>query len=238
MVLTAMAANGAPAREATMSGDIPAYGLWLLVVVNSAVFILFAFSFFKPATARDWRSFGAYSAFIVALFVEMYGFPLTLYLLAGWLGSRFPQLDPLSHDAGHLWPALFGWTMNPHLNPFHLLSYIFIGGGFILIAKAWRVLYAAQRAGELATSGPYGHIRHPQYVGFVLIIIGFFLQWPTFVTGVMLPVLLVMYWRLAKWEEREVEETFGEAYRRYAARVPAFIPNFSQMFGVSRPSAP
>ena len=221
-----------------MSGDIPAYGLWLLVVVNSAVFILFAFSFFKPATARDWRSFGAYSAFIVALFAEMYGFPLTLYLLAGWFGSRFPQLDPLSHDAGHLWPALFGWTMNPHFNPLHLLSYVFIGGGFVLIAKAWRVLYAAQRANELATTGPYGLIRHPQYAGFALIIIGFFLQWPTFVTGVMLPVLLVMYWRLAKWEQREVEETFGEAYRRYAARVPAFIPNFSQMFGASRPSAP
>jgi protein-S-isoprenylcysteine O-methyltransferase Ste14 len=212
-----------------MSGNIPAYGLWLLVFINSAVFILFAFSFFKPATARDWRSFGAYSAFIVALFVEMYGFPLTLYLFAGWMGSRFPQLDPLSHDAGHLWPALFGWSMDPHWSPFHLLSFVSIGGGFILIAKAWHVLYTAQRAGGLATTGPYAHIRHPQYVGFALIIIGFFLQWPTLVTGLMLPVLLVMYWRLAKREEREVEAQFGEAYRRYAEQVPAFIPRFYRL---------
>jgi hypothetical protein len=110
-------------RAIAMVGDPPAYGLWFLALVNAGIFILFALSFFKPATARDWRSLGAFSAFIVALFVEMYGFPLTLYLLAGWLGNRFPGLDPLSHDAGHIWPALFGWSGDPHLNPFHLLSY-------------------------------------------------------------------------------------------------------------------
>lgn len=207
-----------------MNGDVPAYGLWFLALVNAAVFILFAFSFFKPRTARDWRSLGAFSAFVVALFVEMYGFPLTLYLLAGWAGSRFPALDPLSHDAGHLWPALFGWTMDPHLSPFHLLSFVLIGGGFVLIAAAWRVLHEAQREGRLATTGPYARLRHPQYAGFALIMIGFFLQWPTLVTGLMLPVLLVMYWRLARREEREVELIFGEKHRAYARRVPAFFP--------------
>lgn len=215
---------------ADMSADAPAYGLWLVAAVNAAIFIFFAFSFFKPRTARDWRSLGAFSAFIVALFVEMYGFPLTLYLLAGWLGNRFPALDPLSHDAGHLWPVLFGWTVDPHWSPFHLLSFVLIGGGFLLIATAWRVLHAAQRAGQLATAGPYAHVRHPQYVGFVLIMIGFFLQWPTLVTGLMLPVLLIMYWRLARREEREVEAVFGEQYRRYARQVPAFVPRLAGLF--------
>lgn len=214
-----------------MNGDLPAYGLWFLVVVNAAIFILFAFSFFKPQSGRDWRSLGAFSAFIVALFVEMYGFPLTLYLLAGWAGSRFPALDPLSHDAGHLWPTLFGWPMDPHWSPFHLLSFVFIGGGFILIAKAWRVLHDAQRGGRLATTGPYAWVRHPQYVGFALIMIGFFLQWPTLVTGLMLPILLVMYWRLARREEREVEAEFGDAYRTYAGGVPAFFPRISRTVG-------
>jgi len=213
-----------------MTADVPAYGLWLVAAVNAAVFIFFAFSFFKPRTARDWRTFGAFSAFILALFVEMYGFPLTLYLLAGWAGSRFPALDPLSHDAGHIWPALFGWSLDPHWSPFHLLSFLLIGGGFILIAAAWRVLHAAQREGRLATSGPYARLRHPQYVGFALILIGFFLQWPTLVTGLMLPVLLVMYWRLAKHEEREIEAAFGEAYRSYARRVPAFFPHLTSLF--------
>jgi protein-S-isoprenylcysteine O-methyltransferase Ste14 len=207
-----------------MTEQASAYGLWFLVIVNSAVFILFAFSFFKPRTTRDWRSFGAFSAFVVALFTEMYGFPLTIYLLSGWLQSRYPGVDWLSHDAGHLLEMLFGWKANPHFGPFHVLSFVLIGGGFLLISAAWRILYEAQQRHALAMTGPYGYVRHPQYAGFALIMIGFFVQWPTLVTALMLPVLLVMYWRLAKREERETEAAFGDAYRAYAARVPAFVP--------------
>jgi protein-S-isoprenylcysteine O-methyltransferase Ste14 len=213
----------------------PAYGLWTLVVINSAVFIFFAFSFFKPRSKRDWRSFGAFSAFLVALFTEMYGFPLTIYFLSGWLQSRFPGVDWLSHDAGHLWETLFGWQANPHFGPFHLLSFILIGGGFVLIAAAWRVLHETQRAGRLATTGPYAHIRHPQYAGFVLVMVGFIVQWPTLLTALMLPVLVVMYWRLARREEREAETAFGEDYRRYARRVPAFIPRLGRRLSEGTP---
>jgi protein-S-isoprenylcysteine O-methyltransferase Ste14 len=207
-----------------MSDTAPAYGLWLLVLINSAVFILFAFSFAKPVTKRDWRSFGAFSAFIVALFTEMYGFPLTIYLLSGWLQSRYPGVDFLSHDAGHLLEIIFGWRANPHFGPFHLLSFAFIGGGFWLLASAWKVLFAAQHSHTLAVTGPYATIRHPQYAGFVLIMLGFLVQWPTILTLAMFPVLVFMYVRLARREEREVAAEFGEAYARYAARVPAFFP--------------
>ena len=204
-----------------------AYGLWALVVVNSLVFIIFAFSFAKPRTARDWRSFGAFSAFLVALFTEMYGFPLTIYLLSGWLGSRYPGVDFMSHDAGHLLETLFGWRANPHWGPFHFASFVLIGGGFILLARAWDVLYAAQRAGKLAVSGPYARIRHPQYAGFILIMLGFLVQWPTLVTLLMFPILVYMYVRLARSEEREAEAAFGDEYRRYVARTPAFFPHLS-----------
>jgi protein-S-isoprenylcysteine O-methyltransferase Ste14 len=198
------------------------YGLWLLVIVNSAVFIIFAASFFHPSNGRDWRALGGFSAFVVALFTEMYGVPLTIYLLSGPLGSRF-DLD-LTHDRGHLWSDLVGWGGDPHFSPFHLASYVFIGGGFWLIAAAWRVLYAAQRGGTLATSGPYARVRHPQYAGFLAILVGFLLQWPTLLTLAMFPVLVVMYRRLATAEEREVRSGHPAQWAPYALVTPRFIP--------------
>ena len=201
-----------------------AYGLWSLVVINSLIFIIFAFSFSKPQTKRDWRSFSAFSAFIVALFVEMYGFPLTIYLISGWVLKRYPNLDLFSHDAGHLWNTLLGWDINPHFDPLHILSNVLIFGGIILLSASWKVLYEAQRTKTLATTGPYRYVRHPQYVGFILIMLGFLFQWPTLVTLVMFPILVTMYVKLARREEREVLEEFGNAYRRYMVRTPAFIP--------------
>ena len=208
--------------------EAAAYGLWPLVFINAAVFIVFAFSFIKPRTARDWRSFGAFSAFLVALFTEMYGFPLTIYLLSGWLASSFPGLDLLSHNSGHLLQTLLGWKGDPHFSPIHLVSDLFIAGGFILIGAAWHVLYKAQRAHQLALTGPYAYLRHPQYVGFVAIMLGFLIQWPTIITLVMLPILVTMYVRLARREEREALAEFGEAYASYAAATPAFVPRRPQ----------
>jgi methanethiol S-methyltransferase len=204
--------------------EAPAYGLWSLVIINSAIFIIFAFSFTKPKTKRDWRSFSAFSAFIIALFVEMYGFPLTIYLISGWLVRRHPGLDPFSHDAGHLWNTLIGWKINPHFDPLHILSSALIFGGFILLSAAWKVLYEAQKTRTLATTGPYAHVRHPQYDGFILIMLGFLLQWPTLITLIMIPILVFMYVRLARREEREVLLEFGEIYRRYMLSTPAFFP--------------
>jgi protein-S-isoprenylcysteine O-methyltransferase Ste14 len=204
-----------------MSSD---YGLWGLVVINSAIFIFFAFTFFKPQTTRDWRSFGAFSAFLVALFTEMYGFPLTIYLLSGWLQTHYPDVNWFSHDAGHLLEMMFGWKTNPHSGPFHILSFAFIIGGFVMISAGWKVLYEAQKRRGLATTGIYRYVRHPQYDGFVLVMFGFLLQWPTLLTLAMFPVLVFMYARLARAEEREALAEFGPAYRRYMREVPAFFP--------------
>jgi len=207
----------------------PAYGLWGLVFLNSAVFIMFALSFSKPVTARDWRSFGAFSAFLVALFAEMYGFPLTIYILSGWLQSRYPGVDWFSHDAGHLLEMLFGWKTNPHFGPFHVVSFVLIGAGFTLISIAWTTLYHAQRQGRMAVEGAYAYVRHPQYDGFVLILLGFLVQWPTLLTLAMFPLLVVMYARLARSEERDALERFGEAYVAYMRKVPAFFPKWSAL---------
>jgi protein-S-isoprenylcysteine O-methyltransferase Ste14 len=154
----------------------------------------------------------------------MYGFPLTIYLLSGWLMRRYPGVDVFSHDAGHLWNTLLGWKINPHFDPLHIFSNALIFGGFILLSAAWKVLYETQRTRTLAVTGPYAYIRHPQYDGFILIMLGFLLQWPTLITLIMFPILVFMYVRLARREEREVLLEFGETYRRYMLSTPAFFP--------------
>ena len=200
------------------------YGLWSLVLVNSLVFLIFAFSFFRPRTGRDWRTFGSFSAFIIALFTEMYGFPLTIYLVSGWLGSRYPGVDFLSHNAGHLWQTLLGWQGDTHFGPVHIVSDVLIFAGFFLLAASWKALHKAQRNRELAVTGPYSKIRHPQYAAFIVIMLGFLVQWPTLPTVLMFPVLVWMYVRLARREEQEVLEEFGEQYGCYAEITPRFFP--------------
>ena len=199
-------------------------GVWGLAAIVVVIVSWLMYRYLAPKSWKEWTRAGVLQAFIIAFYAEMYGFPLTLYLLAGWLGSHYPGLDPLSHQAGHLWSALLGWRGDPHLSPLHIVSSLLIAAGFILLASAWPVLRAAQRAGRLASTGPYARLRHPQYAAFVLIMLGFLLQWPTLLTLLMFPLLVAMYVRLARREEREALATYGEAYAQYAARVPAFLP--------------
>lgn len=209
-----------------------AYGLWPLVIINSAIFIFFAFSFAKPKTKSDWRSLGAFSAFVVALFTEMYGFPLTIYFFSGWLAERYPDIDFLSHDNGHLLHTLLGFDGNPHFDPLHIASNVLIVLGFFLLASAWNVLHDAQKRGVLAQSGWYARCRHPQYLAFILIMFGFLLQWPTLPTLFMFPILVWVYVRLARKEEQIALDEFGDEYRRYMLVTPPWIPDFFR--GTSR----
>ncbi|HNP51239.1 Protein-S-isoprenylcysteine O-methyltransferase Ste14 [Nitrosomonas aestuarii] len=200
------------------------YGLWTLVILNSAIFIIFAFSFTQPKSKTDWRSLGFFSAFILALFTEMYGFPLTIYFLSGWLSERFPDLNLLTHSSGHLWAALLNTKIDPHFHPIHLAANALIILGFVILSSSWKVLHAAQKNHLLATTGLYSRIRHPQYIGFIFIMFGFLVMWPTILTLAMLPILIFMYYKLAKSEEKVLVKEFGDEYKRYMQNVPAFIP--------------
>lgn len=205
-----------------------AYGLWLAVVLNIVIFGLFTYSAFKPATKRDWRTFGAFTAFMIALFSEMFGYPLTIYILTSILGRNYPVLDPFSHANGHLWVALAGGS--PILfNILHPLSNIILFSGLIIIGIGWKGVHAGK--GQLVTDGIYRFVRHPQYSGFVLMIIGFLVQWATIITIIMAPMLIFMYTRLAKKEEKILLEKFGEEYKAYMRNVPRFVP---KMFNVKR----
>lgn len=206
-----------------------AYGLWTLVILNSAIFIFFAFSFTKPQTKADWRSLGAFSAFVVALFTEMYGFPLSIYFLSGWLAEKYPGVDFLSHENGHLWHTLLGFEGNAHWDPLHIASNVVIVLGFFMLSSAWAVLHKAQQTRSLASTGWYARCRHPQYIAFIMIMFGFLLQWPTLPTLVMFPILVVVYVRLAKREEQMALAEFGDEYRAYMHNTPAWIPTIKTL---------
>lgn len=195
------------------------YGLWTLVAFHVGVFLLFGLGLLQPASRREWRSMGVFSAFVVALYTEMYGFPLTIYLLTAWLGS-FPAAEPFSHASGNLWASLLlgGWGAGLLMG----LGGVLIILGVVLMARGWRRIHAAPAG--LVTDGVYAKIRHPQYAGIGLTILGALIQWPTLLTLLMAPVLLASYVRLARREERELEARFGAAYRAYRARVPGFLP--------------
>lgn len=201
------------------------YGFWSLVALNAAIFIVFVLSFLTPVKRREWRSFGLFSAFVVALFTEMYGFPLTIYVLTAVLGSRYPALNPFSHASGHLWITLLGGGSAMSV-VIHVVSNGLMVGGLILMGAGWKRIYKAE--GELVTDGVYAWVRHPQYAGLYLVTIGMFVQWPTIITVATWPVLLVVYYRLARREEREAEARFGEAFRAYRARVPMFVPRIGR----------
>lgn len=160
-------------------------------------------------------------AFMIALFSEMYGYPLTIYILTSILGNKYPVLNPFTHANGHLWVALTGGS--PILfNILHPLSNVLIFAGLIIIGFGWKGVHSGN--GKLVTNGLYHYVRHPQYSGFILMIVGFFVQWPTFITLIMAPMLFVMYTKLAKKEEQVMIHQFGDEYKKYINEVPRFIP--------------
>jgi protein-S-isoprenylcysteine O-methyltransferase Ste14 len=202
------------------------YGFWSLVLVNVGIFVMLTLSYLTPLKRREWRSFGVFAAFIVALFTEMYGFPLTIYVLTAVLGTRYPALNPFSHSSGHLWITLLGggaWMSVV----IHAVSNGLMLAGLLLMGAGWRRIHRAQ--GMLVTAGPYTWVRHPQYSGLFLISIGLLVQWPTIITVATWPILIAVYYRLARREEREAEAAFGDAYRAYEAQVPMFVPRLRRL---------
>jgi len=191
------------------------YGYWYLVALNVILFGLFIL--FIPFKKRQQRlPTSIYLAFIVALYTEMYGFPLTIYIFAWLLGYQ----NPLTHASGHILAPIIGEDI--FFTFIHPISNIMIYAGILLVVLGWRQIYSARQ--ELVTTGLYAYVRHPQYLGFLTLTLGMMVQWATIPTLLMWPILFALYYRLAKQEEKEMEVKFGEKYREYKSKVSMFLP--------------
>ena len=198
--------------------DVYEYGVWGMTITSIVFFTLFALTFFFPRKKREWRTLGFFQAFVVALYTEMYGFPLTIYILSAFFGIRIPFI----HIKGHLWATLLGLGDQGAILEMGIgVLVMYLGMGLVVIG--WWKIHKAN--GELVTDGIYRIIRHPQYLGFILITTGMLIHWPTLPTLVMFPILLVAYIRLAKKENADLEQRFGERYLMYKAKTAGFLPS-------------
>jgi protein-S-isoprenylcysteine O-methyltransferase Ste14 len=201
-----------------------AYGMWPVVVFNIILFLFFAIGFLKPKKKFEWRSIGAFVGFLVALFTEMYGFPLTIFFLTSWMGKSYPVLDPFSHPSGHLVLVFLGLAHIPAaMIVLHIITNGLIFLGIYLMYKGWMKIYKAKED-KLVTDGIYSYLRHPQYSGLFLVTLGFIIQWPSLTMLVMWPVLTFAYYKLAKREEKDLAARFQHEFLKYKKEVPAFFP--------------
>jgi protein-S-isoprenylcysteine O-methyltransferase Ste14 len=196
-----------------------AWGIALIVIVVASWFL---YRYLAPKTWKEWASAGVIQAFIIALYAEMYGFPLTIYLLV-----RFFGLDKTYLNA-NLWSTLLGYGETGMMISM-ILGYALLFAGFGIFMERWRELHRGWQENRLVTGGLYGLVRHPQYTGLFIALFGEgIVHWPTIFSVALFPAIVLSYFLLARSEERKIVEQFGDEYRAYRKRVPMFIPRWGQ----------
>lgn len=197
--------------------DTYQYGQWGIVLIMIVIFGWLIFKFVRPMDKIEWRNAGILNAFIIALYAEMYGFPLTIYILSSVFGIDIPFI----HFKGHLWASLLGLGESGAMVEM-LFGYLAIITGGILIVDGWKKIYRAEDT--LVTDGIYRYMCHPQYSGIILVAIGMLIHWPTLITIIMFPILVFAYYKLAKKEEAKMIKKFGKIYQEYKSMTPMFFP--------------
>jgi protein-S-isoprenylcysteine O-methyltransferase Ste14 len=193
--------------------NIAKEGRWDLVALNIIGFLLFLIPLNYRRKA-DWKSMSIYSAFIVSLFIEMYGVPLGIYLST-------PALTSFASSQNVVFSLfILGWGFD--LTAWMLVGLMITVTGMGVLALGWITIYRTDK--DLVDTGIYSYSRHPQYIGIILIVVGWFIGWPTPIATVILPILVYTYYKLAIKEEQEVAEEIGtQRYQSYQERVPRFM---------------
>lgn len=194
------------------------YHNWWLVGVYVVLLAVFLYGILRPRTRSQWRSAGMAQAWVIALYAEMYGLPLTMYGLAALTGQTEYTTN---HFRGHAWAYVFGWGDTGAIVS-NVVGQSFIATGAIIALLGWRQVYRGR--GVLVQTGLYRRIRHPQYTGFFLFLTGSLINWPTLITIVMFPLLCWTYYRLAREEESDAVVAFGDDYRAYQQVSGMFLP--------------
>ncbi len=198
---------------------LPLGGQWGLVIIMSLVGTWVVFRYLVPKSWKEWRNAGLVQAFLIALYAEMYGFPLTIYFLTSYLDLNIPWI----HLRGHLWSTLLGLGDTGAIIEMMLgLSVTLIG--LFMLMRGWRQIYQGSKEGILVTGGLYQYMRHPQYTAIFIAMTGQLIHWPTVPTLVLFPIIVFAYYRLALREEKVMLDAFGDEYRKYMLNVPRFIP--------------
>jgi protein-S-isoprenylcysteine O-methyltransferase Ste14 len=193
------------------------YGNWGGVLVWVIIYGMFLF--FVPFYRKSERKPAAtYLAFILAYALEMFGIPMSMYMISWALGKQVPD--------GIFW----GHTLNQYIGHWGMYICIIMNIiGIALVIAGWKVIHEKywrheEGKGEIVTTGIYKYIRHPQYTGFLLITLGMIFEWATIPLLVMWPILVVMYYKLARKEEGYMIKEFGNKYIEYRKKTSMFIP--------------
>lgn len=201
-----------------MNQEITHSGVWPLAVIMIVIVSWFFYRYLAPKNWHEWAGAGVVQAFIIALYAEMYGFPLTIYLL-----SRFFGLDRYDLNAS-LWSTLLGMGETGMLISM-IAGYALLFFGIGLFFQGWRQLHRARQQNRLVIDGLYRFVRHPQYTGLFIALFGEgVVHWPTLFSVGLFPVIILAYTILARKEERSMLAQFGDEYRIYQHQVPMFLP--------------
>lgn len=201
-----------------MERGIEHSGAWAIALIVIVVASWFLYRYLAPKTWREWTGAGLIQAFIIALYAEMYGFPLTIYLLVRFFGLDRGYLN------ANLWSTLVGLGETGMMISM-IAGYFLLFTGFGIFLQGWRQLYRAHKENRLATGGLYSLVRHPQYTGLFIALFGEgIVHWPTLFSIALFPFIVLVYVRLARKEEKKVIEKFGEEYLEYRRHVPMFLP--------------